>query len=99
MSNLIQASVIRPAQIDTETGPLNPASSAGFADTLKDAIAQVEQLHTEASAKVADLLRGNGEDVHSALIAVEKADLSFQLMMQVRNKIVQAYQEISRMNF
>ena len=38
-------------------------------------------------------------DVHSAMIAVEKADLSFQLMMQVRSKIVAAYQEISRMQF
>jgi len=37
--------------------------------------------------------------VHSAMIAVEKADLSFQMMLQVRNKIVAAYQEISRMNF
>ena len=37
--------------------------------------------------------------LHSAMIAVEKADLSFQLMMQVRNKIVSAYQEISRMQF
>jgi flagellar hook-basal body complex protein FliE len=48
---------------------------------------------------VAGVLAGNGADVHSALIAVEKADLSFQLMMQVRNKIVSAYQEISRMQF
>jgi flagellar hook-basal body complex protein FliE len=44
-------------------------------------------------------LQGNGADLHSAMIAVEKADLSFQLMMQVRNKIVQAYQQISQMNF
>ena len=42
---------------------------------------------------------GTGEDVHSAMIAIEKADLAFQLMVQVRNKIVQAYQEISRMPF
>lgn len=48
---------------------------------------------------MAGVLEGNGADVHSALIAVEKADLSFQLMMQVRNKIVSAYEEISRMQF
>ena len=52
-----------------------------------------------AIAVVAGVLTGTGTDVHSALIAVEKADLSFQLMMQVRNKIVSAYQEISRMQF
>ena len=42
-------------------------------------------------------LAGDGADVHSALIAVEKADLSFQLMMQVRNKILNAYDEINKM--
>ena len=72
---------------------------ADFTATLREAIQQVEGLQGDAQQKVAELLQGNGEDIHSAMIAVEKADLSFQLMMQVRNKIVQAYQEISRMPF
>jgi len=71
----------------------------GFMETLRGAMDQVEQLQGEASAQTAALLEGSGMDVHSAMIAVEKADLSFQLMMQVRNKIVSAYQEISRMQF
>jgi flagellar hook-basal body complex protein FliE len=71
----------------------------GFLETLRGAMDQVNQLQQTADAKVAGMLDGNGMDVHSAMIAVEKADLSFQLMMQVRNKIVQAYQEISRMQF
>jgi flagellar hook-basal body complex protein FliE len=86
--------------------PLSPASAAkvtprewGFTETLRSAMDQVEQLQGSADNKVAALLDGNGVDVHSAMIAVEKADLSFQLMMQVRNKIVSAYQEISRMQF
>jgi len=71
----------------------------GFNETLRGAMDQVEQLQGAAEGKVAALLEGNGLDVHSAMIAVEKADLAFQLMMQVRNKIVAAYQEISRMQF
>jgi flagellar hook-basal body complex protein FliE len=71
----------------------------GFLETLHGAMDQVNQLQTTADTQVGALLEGNGMDVHSALIAVEKADLSFQLMMQVRNKIVAAYQEISRMQF
>lgn len=71
----------------------------GFVETLRGAIDQAEQLQGEAETKVSGLLEGNGVDVHTAMIAVEKADLSFQLMMQVRNKIVAAYQEISRMQF
>ena len=71
----------------------------GFVETLRGAMQQVQQLQGDADAKTTALLQGNGMDVHSAMIAVEKADLSFQLMMQVRNKIVSAYQEISRMQF
>ncbi len=71
----------------------------GFVETLRGAIDQAEQLQETAGTKVAGLLGGTGMDVHTAMIAVEKADLSFQLMMQVRNKIVAAYQEISRMQF
>jgi flagellar hook-basal body complex protein FliE len=71
----------------------------GFVETLRGAMDQVEQAQGTADTKVAALLDGSGMDVHTAMIAVEKADLSFQLMMQVRNKIVAAYQEISRMQF
>ena len=45
------------------------------------------------------MVEGNGADVHEAMIAVQKADLSFQLMLQVRNKVVQAYQQIAGMQF
>ena len=48
---------------------------------------------------MSSLVEGNGADVHDAMIAVEKADLSFQLMLQVRNKVVQAYQQIAGMQF
>ncbi len=86
--------------------PASPAGASkvtprewGFTETLRSAMDQVEHLQGSADNKVSALLDGNGVDVHSAMIAVEKADLSFQLMMQVRNKIVSAYQEISRMQF
>jgi len=75
------------------------SSEGGFLSTLQDAIGHVEGLQAQADQQVASLLEGNGQDVHGAMIAVERADLSFQLMMQVRNKIVNAYQEIARMQF
>jgi flagellar hook-basal body complex protein FliE len=70
-----------------------------FFQALEGAIDKVEDLQSGAEQQVAGVLQGNGQDLHAALIAVEKADLSFQLMMQVRNKIVQAYQQISQMSF
>ena len=81
---------------------LQPGASSGhpeFMDTLKTAIDQVGALQSEADGRVAQLLTGNGQDVHSAMIAVEKANLAFQMMVQVRNKIVQAYTQISSMPF
>jgi flagellar hook-basal body complex protein FliE len=71
----------------------------GFMETLRGAMNQTAELQGAADTKIAGLLDGSGLDVHNAMIAVEQADLSFQLMMQVRNKIVAAYQEISRMQF
>jgi flagellar hook-basal body complex protein FliE len=70
-----------------------------FLETLQQTLDQAEGAQGEAATQVEQLLKGQGADLHSAMIAVEKADLSFQLMMQVRNKIVQAYQQISNMQF
>ncbi len=74
-------------------------NSASFGDAFTSAIKQIDTLQGEADTQVTNLLAGNGQDLHSAMIAVQKADISFQLMMQVRNKIVNAYQEIARMQF
>jgi flagellar hook-basal body complex protein FliE len=86
-----------------DTNPLRPAAhspkESGFASTLEDALDQVEDLQANADQKVSALLDGNGQDIHGTMIAVERADLSFQLMLQVRNKIVNAYQEVARMQF
>jgi flagellar hook-basal body complex protein FliE len=70
-----------------------------FGASLTDAIDQVEQVHSDAQTQVKQLLQGDRQDVHNVMIAVEKADVAFQLMMQVRNKIVSAYDEISKLQF
>ena len=67
-----------------------------FVETLKESIRQVNDLQTEANQAVSDLTVGKEQNLHQTMISVEKADLTFQLMMQVRNKIVSAYEEISR---
>jgi flagellar hook-basal body complex protein FliE len=84
------------ASISSESGE---RGSGEFVKTLQDAMSQVSQLQDEADAHVSQLLTGNGQDVHSAMIAVEKAGLAFDMMVQVRNKIVAAYQQVSGMQF
>lgn len=78
---------------------LPSSSSSSFGDVLKGAIQDVDQLHNSAAGQISSLLQGGGTDVHNVMIAVEKADVAFQLMMQVRNKIVSAYQDIEKMQF
>ncbi len=79
--------------------PAAPASSDGqsFGEVLKDSLAQVNQLQNDADRAITDLASGGPTTLHDTMIALEKADLSFRLMMQVRNKIVEAYQEVVRM--
>ena len=75
------------------------AGEGEFLDALHSAMDQVQTLQSQAQEQAAGVLTGEGPEVHQAMIAVEKAELAFELMMQVRNKIVQAYQEVSRMAF
>lgn len=70
---------------------------ASFAGLLKEAVTQTSRLQHEADALVEQVARGQSGDLATTMIAVEKAHLSFQLMLQVRNKVVEAYQEIMRM--
>jgi flagellar hook-basal body complex protein FliE len=99
MTDAISSLRILPAEADVSALSPGDSSGAGFRDVLHSAIDDIQQLEGQAESKVAGVLGGTGTDVHTAMIAVEKADLSFQLMMQVRNKIVSAYEEISRMQF
>ncbi len=73
--------------------------SGGFSDVLKSAINQVSDLEGSAQQQVGTLLQGGNADMSRVMISVEKADVAFQLMMQVRNKIVSAYQDIEKMQF
>ena len=74
-----------------------PAEGKSFKDVLADTIGEVQRLQTEADTTIKQLVAGEIKDVTEAMVAVEKADVSFQTMMAVRNKIVAAYEEIMRM--
>ena len=86
--------------IQSAIKPLSVAGGSeapGFGNMLAQAIEDVNQTHVEADQAVADLVAGKSQDIHNVLIAGQKADIGFQLLMQVRNKIVGAYEQIMRM--
>ena len=76
-----------------------PAAGAGsgFQSIFSDAISKVESFQSNAQQSVDRFLNGEGEEIHKVALATQQADLSFQMFLQVRNKVVSAYQEIMRM--
>lgn len=91
---------MQPVEVDPKRlRPPQPAAPQGgsFKDVLTEAVGEVQRLQTEADATIKKLVAGEIKDVTEAMVAVEKADVAFQTMMTVRNKMVQAYEEIMRM--
>jgi flagellar hook-basal body complex protein FliE len=91
---------IMPSPAKTSPGAAGKDDSGkpgapGFGNLLKDAIQQVNDVEKTSQGELQKFLN-NESDLHSVMLSLEKADLSFQVMMQVRNKIVQAYQEIMK---
>ena len=75
-------------------------AGSSFADVFQSAVKDVDTLQNGADQQVANLLQGGGNaDIGKTMVSVEKADVAFQLMMQVRNKVVSAYQEMEKMQF
>ncbi len=91
---------ILPVSSIVLTDPIRPAggsSGGAFQDVLSTAIQTVETSGNNASASVERFLSGEGEELHTTILATQKADLSFEMFLQVRNKVISAYQEIMRM--
>jgi flagellar hook-basal body complex protein FliE len=74
-----------------------PGGGESFVATLKDALSKINEAQHQADVSVQSLMTGQSANLHETMIALQKADVSFQLMLQVRNKIVNAYDEIMRM--
>lgn len=79
------------------SGTAGAAGATGFMDSLKSAIGKVNDTQLEAGKAVDALMTGETQDLHRTMAALQQADVSFQLMMQIRNKLVAAYEEIQRM--
>lgn len=77
--------------------PVTGTQPSTFVDALKSAVDHVEISKQAASRSVDAFLDGDTEDIHAVGMAVQRAELEFDMAMQVRNKVVQAYQEIMRM--
>jgi flagellar hook-basal body complex protein FliE len=78
-------------------GAPSAGQASGFSDALRQVLGAVDGSTAEANQAVGRMLEGTG-DVHEAMIALQRADTTLQLTVQIRNKIVQAYQDVMRMS-
>lgn len=100
----LSQSIVKPLQplqppSWTERGrdSISATGNRSFADYLKNALNEVNQLQQEAARSAMDLAQGAETEIHNTMIAYEKAALALQLTLEVRNRLVEAYQEIMRM--
>ena len=96
--------MIHPVQIPVNIAPVElpaaaspPGAGNSFQSIFADAIGNVQNLEHRADASVDRFLSGENEEIHHVALATQQSELAFELFMGVRNKVVQAYQEVMRM--
>jgi flagellar hook-basal body complex protein FliE len=89
-NKLIEMGNSRQAAADKSGG-------TSFADILKNSFEQVNEHQSQADQAIRELVAGRSKNIHETMLAIERADSSLKLMMQVRNKVLDAYREIMRM--
>ena len=93
-----QSDALKPSAQAIKPVGNDPGKPQGaFGDVLKQAVTEINQLQNSADKAITGVQLGQSGSIHEAMIALEKADISFRAMMQVRNKILEAYQEVMRM--
>lgn len=78
------------------TGGAQGSYGVDFAEQLKAAMGNVNQMQVEGDQAMSDIATGSVKDLHQAAIAIDKAEISMKLMLEVRNKAMNAYKEITR---
>ena len=93
------AGKLQDAVLSQGQGTSNASAGMPFGGMMRAMIEQTSALDQKASQAVAGVMNGQGVEIHDALIATQKADVGFELALQVRNKAVAAYQQMMNMQF
>ena len=103
MANLMQQIMglnsppIQAPSLPAFDAPSKVGAPGEFQNVLKEAIGRVEQTRVESEQSVNRFLAGENEEIHNVVLSAQRAELTFEAFLQVRNKVVNAYQEIMRM--
>jgi flagellar hook-basal body complex protein FliE len=97
MSGIDSISGLSTAELLQQKNKLDKASSGeGFAEQLKSALNEVNEIQEKSEVAIADMATGQVKDLHQAALAIGKAETSMQLMLEIRNKALSAYKELGR---
>jgi len=90
---------LQPAQALTSLQPVKPAKegAGGFVNLIADFTKEVDQMQHKASDQIAELAAGKTDNIHQVMLELGKAEISFNYMMEVRSRLLEAYKEIMRM--
>lgn len=109
LQNPLLSQLNAPTRTDAPTGPVKLPGMAlpttesttvqpgGFGKVFEQLVSTVDAKDTEARSLTRDVLLGKTDQVHQSVIAMQEASVAFQLMVEVRNKVVESYQELMRM--
>ncbi len=97
MAPIAPVSTILNVPVPARAGAAGAAQPGVFQNVLNQSVQSVENAGGNAAASIDRFLSGEGEELHHVAISAQAAEMSFDLFMQVRNKVVQAYQEVMRM--
>ncbi len=86
-----------PSVEGSQAGGSTPGAGKTFSDILTDSMEKVNLYQHESDTAIKELVAGRNKNIHETMLTIERADTSLKLMMQVRNKILDAYREIMRM--
>ena len=92
-------SPLMPEQSRKSAGQGTEASEGSFGQWLQHSLSEVNELQQKADLSAQQLVSGETKDIHGTMIAMQKASVAFNLVMEVRNKVITAYEEIKRMQF
>ena len=99
MPNLKIYSDLKPlgAALNIKKPSLGGKETVSFGEVLKQSVNEVNRLQVAADSSIEALVSGKDKDIHGTMIAISKADLAFRMTLQIRNKVIEAYQEVMRM--
>jgi len=96
MNSIDKLSSVGTADLLKQKNKIAPKGGEAFAQQLKSALNEVNEIQGEKESAVADLATGQVKDLHQAAIAIGKAEINMKLMLEIRNKALSAYKELGR---